>query len=776
MKFFHRSFLLFFYLFFFCPTLKAEVSLKLLAGEIVLKNNNIVYKNAQLNLQTEAGSWNMKAERIFHFPKQKKILLQGAVEIQNQSLKITAEEMEADTKTGFFKIENGLIQDVKNQLEIQASKIQQKETAVYELENAFFTSCQIGEKTNEKTAGEVSEKTNKTWEIFFQKTTYRVDNFASGRHSLFYLRKIPILYFPIFAWPTVLGRKSGVLPPSFSYRAGDSENEYGLRLQIPYFFNLSPHTDYTLTLDYLQTRGLGLDNELHNLGKKNRETEFRFWYLKESVQPREEAFFPQRYFASLFHRNHFLKNGDIFIESAKQSDSEVKENYFTDKTYPLNSSQAREDNIQLGYHWKGGKITMETQRNFDFITKENKLAGSRLDTDFSERKYLKTSFQQSHFFAPYFEIDFQSQWEMFASDDAFLSGQEGVVLGSWTGKSWTGERLTTRLKNQLVLGNSYFFFYPSLEFVRKNYQANDTSTDTDLNFSVETYPSFVLDTGLNFEKFNKTGKWRFQPKISYQKIPQQNTKELLADPTKDNYYAVKGDTLFDSHDTILAKNIAQFSLLWDFQKHRKTEKQFFLELSVVYDLDPNHTTEDIESRNGSYIPPIERENALSLEKAIMPIHLKTKWLATKNLHFSYFTRYDSHARKDLEHLFQARYSKNRNSFTASFHKNIRDYTNFNNEDFHKKNELTISIKKSLGKYWSSSLLLERNSLIDQKRYPFKSQVIGKGIDKITFGFVYNDCCTIAKISLYEKVILATEPENSTLDRGISLDFQLKNQF
>ena len=82
----------------------------------------------------------------------------------------------------------------------------------------------------------------------------------------------------------------------------------------------------------------------------------------------------------------------------------------------------------------------------------------------------------------------------------------------------------------------------------------------------------------------------------------------------------------------------------------------------------------------------------------------------------------------------------------------------------------------MSKYWSSSLLLERNHLIDQELYPFESQVIGKGIDEVTLGFIYNDCCTIAKISLYEKVILANQTQNSTLDRGIALDFQLKNQF
>ena len=65
--------------------------------------------------------------------------------------------MEANSKTGFFKIENGLIQDTKNQLEIKAEKIQQTEDTTYELESAFFTSCVPNEKTIKKTG----EKTKK---------------------------------------------------------------------------------------------------------------------------------------------------------------------------------------------------------------------------------------------------------------------------------------------------------------------------------------------------------------------------------------------------------------------------------------------------------------------------------------------------------------------------------------------------------------------------------------------------------------------------------------
>ena len=55
----------------------------------------------------------------------------------------------------------------------------------------------------------------------------------------------------------------------------------------------------------------------------------------------------------------------------------------------------------------------------------------------------------------------------------------------------------------------------------------------------------------------------------------------------------------------------------------------------------------------------------------MPIHLRTNWLITENLQFAYFARYDSFADKNLEQRAEINYTKGRNAFAASYHKNLR---------------------------------------------------------------------------------------------------------
>ena len=76
--------------------------------------------------------------------------------------------------------------------------------------------------------------------------------------------------------------------------------------------------------------------------------------------------------------------------------------------------------------------------------------------------------------------------------------------------------------------------------MQKNYQSNYSTTDTQFsrNFTIKPYPSFALDTGLNFEKFTKSGRWSFQPKVLYQKILPQNSKKALQNQPLDNNYEV----------------------------------------------------------------------------------------------------------------------------------------------------------------------------------------------------------------------------------------------
>lgn len=88
---------------------------------------------------------------------------------------------------------------------------------------------------------------------------------ASGqgvaRHAWLRLWDVPLLYTPYLAFPIDGRRRSGFLMPTI----GSSE-ENGLELSLPYYWNIAPQMDATLTPRLMSARGLMLEAEWRYLG------------------------------------------------------------------------------------------------------------------------------------------------------------------------------------------------------------------------------------------------------------------------------------------------------------------------------------------------------------------------------------------------------------------------------------------------------------------------------------------------------------------------------
>ncbi len=71
---------------------------------------------------------------------------------------------------------------------------------------------------------------------------------------------VPILAAPVLSFPLTDSRKSGWLPPSVNL-----DNKSGLEVAVPYYWNIAPQRDATLTPIVYTRRGFGLDSELRYL-------------------------------------------------------------------------------------------------------------------------------------------------------------------------------------------------------------------------------------------------------------------------------------------------------------------------------------------------------------------------------------------------------------------------------------------------------------------------------------------------------------------------------
>lgn len=100
------------------------------------------------------------------------------------------------------------------------------------------------------------------WYIKAPKVDFHIDeNEGVARNGVLYFKGVPLLASPYLSFPLRKERKSGFLVPTY----GGSTNS-GLEFTLPYYFNLAPNYDATLTPRYMAKRGVQLGGEFRYLG------------------------------------------------------------------------------------------------------------------------------------------------------------------------------------------------------------------------------------------------------------------------------------------------------------------------------------------------------------------------------------------------------------------------------------------------------------------------------------------------------------------------------
>jgi len=88
------------------------------------------------------------------------------------------------------------------------------------------------------------------------------DNEGIARHGTLYFKNVPILYSPYLSFPIRRERKSGFLLPTYG-----TSTAGGVEFSVPYYFNLAPNYDMTLTPRIMAKRGVQLGAEFRYLGQ-----------------------------------------------------------------------------------------------------------------------------------------------------------------------------------------------------------------------------------------------------------------------------------------------------------------------------------------------------------------------------------------------------------------------------------------------------------------------------------------------------------------------------
>lgn len=123
----------------------------------------------------------------------------------------------------------------------QAKDFIQEQPEIYEFDQASYSTC---------------SPTDTTWQV---KASHIELNKETGRgtatHARVLFKGIPIFYSPYLNFPIDSRRKTGFLWPTIGY-----SNKYGPYLMTPFYWNLAPNYDTTITPGFLGKRGFRLSD------------------------------------------------------------------------------------------------------------------------------------------------------------------------------------------------------------------------------------------------------------------------------------------------------------------------------------------------------------------------------------------------------------------------------------------------------------------------------------------------------------------------------------
>jgi LPS-assembly protein len=345
------------------------------------------------------------------------------------------------------------------------------------LEGVRFTTCPAGQTDWELRADsiEIDQKTQQ----------------GTGRNVRVDLKGVPILYTPVISFPVGDVRKSGFLFPSF----GNSDKS-GFELGVPYYLNLAPNYDLTLTPFLMSRRGFGIGVDYRYLTERSR-GKFDTDYL-----PGDDLANRDRRFSTLTHQTDFSDRLRFAADLADASDNQ----YFEDFGLGPDGTSITFLDRQLHLTWLGDRWRLDGRvQDYQVIDP----GVEPLDRPYSRLPQLA----------------FTGLWPMPAGFEASFDA-ETVWFEREVGV--TGLRADALPRVAWALRGPGYHLEPSAAWRATAYELSDTAAGAD-DSPHRTAPILSLDTGLVFERaagerdqFVHT----LEPRLRYTWIPFRDQDEL----------------------------------------------------------------------------------------------------------------------------------------------------------------------------------------------------------------------------------------------------------
>ena len=424
-----------------------------------------------------------------------KMTVTGKVDFEDPKLRIKSESGDYDALAG-ADFDKANFQILERNGRGFAQKMSATPDGKVSLDQVRYTTCPVG---------------NEDWML--QASSINLDTTTEegvGRGVVMRFKDVPIFYTPYISFPLGDDRKSGLLFPSFGHSGTN-----GYQVDIPYYFNLAPNYDLTLTPSYLSARGVQLSEQFRYL------TESSHGVIDGSFLPNDTQEHGNR---TYFHFNDVTNLAEgLRFDTDLTSVSDV--DYFSN--FSVGSEQTSvtflERRAEVLYYDDDWRIRGELQ---NFQTIDSLL--SDLDRPYSSVPRIEAEglwpIKNSNL-----EFALNSEFVNFMHKDI----NDVLYFNPNTNTSVapvfpTGVRFDVSPEVRWSTREAGYFFEPAVGYHFTQYDLENAGPGLP-STPTRTLPYARLDTGLVFERAAGSQGQRTQtlePRLVYSYVPYRNQDEL----------------------------------------------------------------------------------------------------------------------------------------------------------------------------------------------------------------------------------------------------------
>ncbi|MGI4861189.1 MAG: LPS-assembly protein LptD [Janthinobacterium lividum] len=359
----------------------------------------------------------------------------------------------------------------------QATMVDNERTV---LKNGTYTTCQCDGKP--------------AW--YLRSSTLDTDSgtgMGTARNAVMFFQGLPIFATPWITFPLNGQRQSGLLPATYSYSSTN-----GLDVSLPYYFNIAPNYDLTVTPRIMSKRGEMLSSTFRYLEPKYSGT-LSFSYLPDDAITKTN-----RYSISFKHTQDLGNGFGFYANFNRVSDSTVTTDLSTDNSLIVSSQLVFQQEAGLTYNKGPWSILAREERWQTFTTATDTPYNREPELDVKYNKYNVGGF------------DYGAELDATRFTSTFSSQTQG-------------DRLTFNPFVSYPIVRPGWFFTPKIQWHFASYDLTSIGSSSPAGqpktFSYNV-PTFSLDSGLRYERpvhiFGKDYIQTLEPRLYYVYTPYRN--------------------------------------------------------------------------------------------------------------------------------------------------------------------------------------------------------------------------------------------------------------